>query len=132
MYEKFAYRTIRKIDYQVKKASFFPVKTGFMRDCATYCYQMPSLFNSSTACLKFDSAIAPYIPFLEEGTKEHNIPNAFGNGPFFGIGGRFNGKFHPGSKNHVGFISINAYQLAKGIALDEASKRFTIIRAEEI
>ena len=33
---------------------------------------------------------------LETGTKPHDIPNAFGFGEKFGIGGRFDGKFHPG------------------------------------
>ena len=40
----------------------------------------------------------PYAIFVHEGTKPHDIPNAFGYGPHFGIGGRFDGKFHPGTK----------------------------------
>ena len=38
-----------------------------------------------------------YSLFVHEGTKPHNIPNAFGWGPTFGIGGRFSGMFHPGN-----------------------------------
>lgn len=55
-----------------------------------------------------------YVAFLQEGTEPHDIPNAFGLGyvrpnPYtgklpFGVGGRFNDKFHPGSRKHKGFI----------------------------
>lgn len=40
----------------------------------------------------------PYALMVHEGTEPHDIPNAFGWGPQFGIGGRFEGKFHPGTK----------------------------------
>lgn len=59
----------------------------------------------------------PYVGFLNEGTSAHNIPHAFGYGsiypdkpnPYtgripFGVGGRFNNMFHPGSVKHKGFI----------------------------
>lgn len=39
-----------------------------------------------------------YSLFVHEGTVPHDIPNAFGWGPEFGIGGRFDGRFHPGTK----------------------------------
>ena len=39
-----------------------------------------------------------YSLFVHEGTVPHDIPNAFGYGPTFGIGGRFSGHFHPGNK----------------------------------
>ena len=38
----------------------------------------------------------PYAASVHEGSKPHYIPNAFGWGPTFGIGGRFGGFFHPG------------------------------------
>ena len=38
----------------------------------------------------------PYAASVHEGSAPHDIPNAFGWGPSFGIGGRFSGKFHPG------------------------------------
>ena len=41
---------------------------------------------------------AEYAFFIHEGTQPHDIPNAFGYGPTFGIGGRFDGKFHPGNR----------------------------------
>lgn len=59
----------------------------------------------------------PYAQFLEEGTTAHDIPHAFGYGsiyeerpnpythvPPYGVGGKFNGKWHPGSTKHKGFI----------------------------
>jgi hypothetical protein len=38
-----------------------------------------------------------YSLYVHEGTRPHNIPNAFGYGPTFGLRGRFSGKFHPGN-----------------------------------
>jgi hypothetical protein len=37
-----------------------------------------------------------YSLFVHNGSEPHDIPNAWGLGPTFGIGGRFSGKFHPG------------------------------------
>lgn len=132
MYERFAYKVVKKIDHDIKKAPFFPVRTGFLRDSGTYAMQMPSFFESAFACVKFDSAVAPYIPALETGSRPHDIPNAFGWGIKFGIGGRFDGKFHPGSMKHVGFISHDCYSLAKSTALEMCQKRFHVLYAEEI
>lgn len=47
---------------------------------------------------------APYARALNDGSVPHDIPNSFGYGMEYGIGGRFDGKFHPGSKKHVGFF----------------------------
>lgn len=85
----------------IKKASWFPYKTGNLKFNAT----SGQMINSNTYHIKFDSTIAPYVRFLEEGTKPHDIPRAFGRELPFGIGGKFNGKFHPGSTIHKGFIS---------------------------
>ena len=95
----------------IKGASFFPYKTGHLRDDAT----SGDMINSNTFLIKFDGDIAPYIQYLEEGTTAHDIFNAFGfalgNNPkgiiiseTFGYGGRFDGKFHPGSTKHYHFI----------------------------
>lgn len=46
---------------------------------------------------------ASYAIALNGGSAPHDIPNSFGGGPNSGVGGRFNGKFHPGSYKHVGF-----------------------------
>lgn len=39
----------------------------------------------------------PLAAYVENETKPHDIPGAFGYKPPFGVGGRFNGKFHPGT-----------------------------------
>jgi hypothetical protein len=51
----------------------------------------------------------PYAASVHEGSVPHNIPNAFGYGESFGIGGPFGGFFHPGIvKSHaVPFLSKN-------------------------
>lgn len=94
----------------IKGATYFPYKTGHLRDDAT----SGEMINRNTYLIKFDGGIAPYIQYLEEGTTAHDIPNAFGWGdkkrnPYthefpFGVGGRFDGYFHPGSTKHYHFI----------------------------
>lgn len=86
---------------RIKRQPWFPYKTGFLRDHAT----SGSLYKDGVYLIKFNTQIAPYIESLEEGTSPHDIPRAFGNPLPFGIGGRFDGKFHPGSTKHKGFIS---------------------------
>ena len=85
----------------IKQASWFPYKTGKLKFEAT----SGQLIDRQTYRIKFDSSVAPYVTYLEEGTDPHDIPKAFGRPLPFGIGGRFNGKSHPGSRKHVGFIS---------------------------
>ena len=104
----------------IKQADWFPYKTGWLRNHATH----GDLVDSTTYCITFDNTIAmahptknggkgnqPYITYLEEGTTPHDIQFAFGRKKWkdgrypFGIGGRFDGKFHPGSSKHKGFIS---------------------------
>jgi hypothetical protein len=97
---------------EIKSAPWFPFKTGRLRDMATYVAPGEKLINASTYCIVFDSSVAPYVGFLEEGTKPHDIPGAFGYPRPFGIGGRFDGKFHPGSTKHEGFISNKSVNLA--------------------
>lgn len=102
----------------IKNSSFFPYKTGKLKFHATF----GTMWTPTCYRIHFDSTVAPYVEYLEEGTGPHNIPNAFGfaspgrkvrlkNGqikyipiPNFGIGGRFNGMFHPGSTIHKDFI----------------------------
>lgn len=91
----------------IKNASWFPYRTGTLKFHATQGF----LLNKNCYVIHFDSTVAPYIQYLEEGTRPHDIPRAFGYPLPFGIGGRFDGKFHPGSTKHVGFIkdkSVNA------------------------
>ena len=88
----------------IKGEAWFPYRHGKLRDEATDGHP----YNSTTYEIKFDTTIAPYITYLEEGTKSHDIPGAFGRAFPFGIGGRFNGKFHPGSTKHQGFIGVKS------------------------
>jgi len=95
----------------IKGSSFFPYKTGHLRDVAT----SGDMISNDTYLIKFNGELAPYVQYLEEGTSAHDIFNAFGfalgNNPqgkivseTFGYGGRFNGFFHPGSTKHYHFI----------------------------
>lgn len=104
-----------KVVKLIKQASWFPYRDGHLRDEAT----SGKLIDPNTYCITFDSNVAPYVEYLEEGTTAHDIPFAFvGKGNFvwwypykdgvpflMGTGGRFEGKFHPGSTKHKGFIS---------------------------
>ena len=85
----------------IKNALWFPYDTGNLKFHAT----SGNMLNENTYIIKFDSKVAPYVAALEEGSKTHDIPCAFGKAFPFGIGGRFEGKFHPGSTKHKGFIS---------------------------
>lgn len=91
----------------IKKAAWFPYHRGNLRDDAT----KGRMYDSTTYRIKFNSEIAPYIEALEEGSRPHDILGAFIGKekamkmtPPFGVGGNFDGKFHPGSTKHVGFI----------------------------
>lgn len=89
---------------KIKSASWFPYKTGNLKFSAT----SGMMLTSDAYMIHFDSIVAPYIQYLEDGTNPHNIPGAFGKPYPFGIGGRFDGKFHPGSTKHKGFIKDKA------------------------
>ena len=84
----------------IKHQTFFPFKSGNLRFNAT----SGQLIDQDTYLIRIDGNIASYAQFLEEGTSPHDIPGAFGRPEPFGIGGRFNGFFHPGSKKHKGFV----------------------------
>lgn len=84
----------------IKSASWFPYKTGKLKYQAT----SGAMYMNDVFRIHFSSAVAPYVAYLEEGTSPHDIPGAFGKALPFGIGGRFDGKFHPGSHKHEGFI----------------------------
>ena len=90
----------------IKRQPWFPYDKGTLKFHAT----KGALLDSTTYRIHFDSSVlvamtgSDYLSALEEGTDPHDIPHAFGRPLPFGIGGRFDGKFHPGSKKHVGFI----------------------------
>ena len=81
-----------------------PYKSGNLRDHAT----AGQMYYDNVYRIHFSGTIAPYVEYLEEGTSPHDIPGAFGRKLPFGIGGRFDGKFHPGSTKHKGFISVKS------------------------
>ena len=85
----------------IKSRSWFPYKTGRLKYHAT----SGQMYMHDIFRIHFSSAVAPYVEYLEEGTSPHDIPGAFGRPLPFGVGGRFDGKFHPGSTKHKGFIS---------------------------
>ena len=88
----------------IKRQSWFPYKSGNLKFNAT----QGAMYDETTFRIHFDSSVAPYVEYLEEGTEPHDIPGAFGRKLPFGVGGRFRGKFHPGSKIHQGFIKDKA------------------------
>lgn len=88
----------------IKRQSWFPYKTGNLKFNAT----QGAMYDETTFRIHFDSSVAPYVEYLEEGTEPHNIPRAFGRKLPFGTFGRFDGKFHPGSRKHQGFIREKA------------------------
>ena len=88
----------------IKNSSWFPFRSGKLKFHAT----SGAMYTDTTFRIHFSSAVAPYVEYLEEGTSPHDIPGAFGKRLPFGIGGRFDGKFHPGSSKHKGFISNKA------------------------
>lgn len=77
--------------HQVKFASWFPHRTGNLRNNAT------KVDSNDTGGFDiwFDEQIAPYVDYLEFGTNPHFIPFAFGRNEIV---------FHPGSDKHKGFI----------------------------
>lgn len=96
--EKDANNILNNVKYDFR----FPVDTGKLREsCRVSTLQEG---NKQVIVLTIGDETTPYVKFLEEGTTAHDIPRAFGRELPFGIGGRFNGKFHPGSTKHKGFI----------------------------
>jgi len=111
---------------QIISAAWFPLKTGNLKNSAVYAEPVSQAIGYSSAAIVFDSSIAPYIDFLEYGTEAHDIPGAFGYPLPFGIGGRFGGKFHPGSKKHVDFISNKSVYLAFQVCLGMCARIGTV------
>ena len=76
---------------------------------------------------------ASYAIPLNEGSVPHDIPNAFGMGGGFGIGGNYNGKFHPGSLKHVGFYDGDYDNSILGYTLYYFAKHyFAVVKAEGV
>ncbi len=95
-------RDAKRINYYIKYDKDLPVDTGWLkRHIMTSTKETK---DKQEIKIFLSGSEVPYAVYLEEGTAPHDIPNAFGRGMEFGIGGKFDGKFHPGSRKHVQFI----------------------------
>lgn len=95
-------RDAKRINYYIKYDRDLPVDTGWLkRHIMTSTKETK---DKQEIKIFLSGSEVPYAVYLEEGTAPHDIPNAFGRGETFGIGGKFDGKFHPGSRKHVQFI----------------------------
>lgn len=78
-----------------------PRRTGCLQDSIVKRFETDGE-NMAVRIVSDTSPCSPshtsYSLFVHEGTSPHDIPGAFGYPPPFGIGGRFDGKFHPGTK----------------------------------
>ncbi len=88
----------KRINYFIKYDPVLPVDTGWLKR-----HIMVTPKNNQIKVFLSGSKVR-YAVYLQEGTSPHDIPNAFGRGQSFGIGGKFEGKFHPGSTKHKNFI----------------------------
>ena len=87
----------------IKESSFFPYKSGNLKFHAT----IGSMYTPTCYRIHFDSLIAPYVEYLEEGTGPHDIFPTLKKSLKFEIDGKtvFAKKVHhPGSTKHKDFI----------------------------
>lgn len=95
-------RDAKRINYYIKYDPALPVDTGWLkRHIMT---STKELQDKQEIKIFLSGKKVPYAVYLQEGTSPHDIPNAFGRGETFGIGGKFDGFFHPGSMKHKDFI----------------------------
>lgn len=95
---------LRAFDFEIEKRfqiirKQMPYRTGNLAYNAYY--KKPNGVGKYD--IGIDLSIAPYAEYLETGYGPYDIPGAFGRKPPFGIGGRYDGHFHPGSYKHKGF-----------------------------
>jgi hypothetical protein len=84
--------------HQVKMASWFPHRTGNLRNNATNIRSD----EDGGFTIYFDEEKAPYVNYLEFGTNPHFIPFAFGRNEIV---------YHPGSDKHWKFIEIRSSKM---------------------
>lgn len=88
----------------IKEASWFPYKQGNLKFNAT----QGAMYSDNIYRIHFDSSIAPYVEYLEEGTGPHDIYPVLRKSLAFKVNDKmvFAKKVHhPGSTKHKGFIS---------------------------
>lgn len=99
--------------HTIKNDKLLPFKKGNLKNSITGEIH----YNKQEIVFSIPGSKVKYAQFLQEGTRPHDIPHAFGYGSIYpgrpnpytgekpyGKGGRFEGKWHPGSKKHVGFV----------------------------
>ena len=92
-----------RLTLMIKQSSWFPYKSGKLKFEAT----QGRMLDESTYRIKFDSSVAPYVVYLEEGTGPHDIYPVNKKFLKFNVGGKtiFSKHVrHPGSTKHQGFI----------------------------
>lgn len=108
-------RDAQYIGFLIKYDKLLPYESGKLQRSITT--EVKSYYKSQEIKVYLSGDRVPYAGFLEEGTAPHDIPHAFGYGSIYpgkpnpythqepyGVGGRFNGKWHPGSTKHKGFV----------------------------
>ncbi len=94
---------LRHIKTPKQRGGCMPYDTGHLANDATQGQSFGDNDFTITINTTDEKTGAPYAVPLNTGSVPHDIPNSFNRGYNYGIGGRFNGKFHPGSLKHVGF-----------------------------
>lgn len=108
-------RDAQYIDFLIKNDKLLPYHKGKLQRSITT--EVKSYYKTKEIKVYLSGEKVKYAGFLENGTRPHDIPHAFGYGtvkppkknPYtheepFGVGGRFYGFFHPGSIKHKGFV----------------------------
>lgn len=87
----------------IKNSSFFPYKSGNLKFHAT----IGTMYTPTCYRIHFDSTIAPYVTYLEEGTSPHDIFPVTRKMLKFEVNGKTvfaRSVHHPGSTKHKDFI----------------------------
>jgi hypothetical protein len=87
----------------IKNSSFFPYKSGNLKFHAT----IGTMHTPTCYRIHFDSTIAPYVEYLEEGTGPHDIFPVTRKMLKFEVNGKTvfaRNVHHPGSTKHKDFI----------------------------
>ena len=87
----------------IKNSSFFPYKSGNLKFHAT----IGTMYTPTCYRIHFDSTIAPYVTYLEEGTGPHDIFPVTRKMLKFKVNGKTvfaRSVHHPGSTKHKDFI----------------------------
>lgn len=87
----------------IKSSAWFPYKSGKLKFHAT----IGTMWTPTCYRIHFDSTVAPYVVYLEEGTGPHDIYPKFKKALKFDVKGKTmfaKVVHHPGSTKHKDFI----------------------------